>query len=68
MSHVVYISANVTGDRCNAVTAGKSEALLYSVINVVDEDAVCGEVGGEDVNCISVKKGSIAQSLNDAVL
>lgn len=68
MSHVVYVSANVTGDRCNAVTAGKSEALLFSVINVVDEDAVCGGVGGEDVNCISVKKGSIAQSLNDAVL
>ncbi len=68
MSHVVYVSANVTGDRCNALSAGKSEALLHTVINVVDENAVCAEIGGGGLNCISVKKSGIVQSLNDAVL
>ncbi len=68
MSHVVYISANVTADRCNALSAGKNEALLHTVINVVDEDAANTEVGDEELNCISVKKSNIAPSLNEAVL
>lgn len=68
MSHVVYISANVTAERCNALSADKSEALLYTLINVVDENTVCGEIGDEDLNCISVKKSGIVSCLNDAVL
>ncbi|MBQ9861101.1 MAG: DUF58 domain-containing protein, partial [Clostridia bacterium] len=68
MSHVVYISANVTEDRCNALSAGKSEALLHTVINVVGEGALDADVGGEEINWISVKKSGIASSLNEAVL
>ncbi len=68
MSHVVYVSANVTADRCRALSAGKSEALLHTVINVVDENAVCAEVGGDEINCISVKKSGLVRCLNDAVL
>ncbi|MBQ9862071.1 MAG: hypothetical protein IJO75_07430, partial [Clostridia bacterium] len=68
MSHVVYISANVTAERCNALSAGKSEALLHTVINVVGEGALDADVGGEEINWISVKKSGIASSLNEAVL
>ena len=68
MSHVVYISANVTEDRGNALSAGKSEALLHTVINVVGEGALDADVGGEEINWISVKKSGIASSLNEAVL
>ncbi len=68
MSHVVYVSANVTAERCNVLSADKNEALLHTVINVVGENTVCSEIGGEGLNCISVKKNAIVSCLNDAVL
>lgn len=68
MSHVVYIAANVTADQCAKLSANKSASLIYTVINVVDEDAVDTDVAGEGLNIICVKKSRIFECLNDTVL
>lgn len=69
MSHVVYIAADMTEERCAMLSAGKSDTLLYTVINVVDDTAVVDtEVSGEEINVISIQKSRIAEYLNDAVL
>lgn len=68
MSHIVYIGANITDEQCSQLSAGRSAALLYTVINVVDEDATDTLASGEGLNIISVKKSRIFDCLNDAVL
>lgn len=66
MSHVVYISANITNDHYNVLSAGKSEAMLYTAINVVENDT--NEMTDGDLNIIPVEKNRIFECLNDAVL
>lgn len=68
MSHVVYIAADMTADQCAKLSAGKSGTLLYTVINIVGDDAIDTDIAGEDLNIICVKKSRIAECLNDAVL
>lgn len=68
MSHVIYISANITEEQCAALSRGKNEAIIYTVINIVDENSEETDVSGEGLNIISVKKNLIFESLNDAVL
>lgn len=68
MSHVVYISANITEEQCAALTRGKSEAIIYTVINIVDDNAEESDISGEGLNIISVNKNLIFETLNDAVL
>lgn len=68
MSHVVYIAANISEDQCAKLSANASASLLYTVINVLDEDADGTEVSGDGLNIISVKKSRIYECLNDAVL
>ena len=68
MSHVVYISANITEDQCSKLSVNKSDSILYTVINVVDEDATDTSISGDGLNIISVKKSRIFECLNDEVL
>ncbi len=68
LSHVVYISANMTAGRYADLSAGKNETVLYTAINVVGEDVAGGDVADEGLNCICVKKSNLVQCLNDAVL
>lgn len=67
VSHVVYIAANITEEQCQNLSAGKSAACLYTVINVVDDDT--DDIPAADgLNIIPVKKNYIFECLNDAVL
>ncbi len=68
MSHVVYISANITDNQCSKLSMSKNDSLICTVINVVDEESADSEVAGEGLNIISVKKNRIFDCLNDAVL
>ncbi len=67
MSHVVYITANVTQKQCQNLSAGKSAACLYTVINVMDDDAA-DISSGEGLNIIPIRKSYVHECLNDAVL
>lgn len=68
VSHVVYIGADMTAEQCAALSARKNDVLLYTVINVVDDDAMDIDMAGEELNIISVKKSRIGEYLNAAVL
>ncbi|MBR5540618.1 MAG: DUF58 domain-containing protein [Clostridia bacterium] len=69
MTHIVYIGANITAHRYAMLSSTKKSTLHYTVINVVDDDAVVDtDMASEELNIISVKKSRIAQHLNDAVL
>ena len=67
MSHVVYITANINDTQCQNLSAGKSPACLYTVINVINEndDGVAQDDG---LNIIPVKKNRVFECLNDTVL
>ena len=68
MSHVVYICANITDEQCSKLSSNKSPSLIYTVINVVDEQNVDSAVSGEGLNIICVEKNRIFECLNDAIL
>lgn len=68
MSHVIYVSSDITQERCQQIAADKIPAVIYTIINVIPDDAKQADFAAEGVNVINVKKSRIFECLNDAVL
>ncbi len=63
MSHIVYLSPNLTQNQCEILNRSKSSLAFYTAINVV-ENSNTVNVNSDDVNIITVVQGKVSDCLN----